>query len=284
MEIKIDQLDEGRMLVNRQYIELLKSNQLLTADSLWNLSGESVKNVVKERATERCLLTAQDGGTVEVFIKRYLPIPFKEKLKNRLCFKPFNFTARHEWEAIKAFHRHELPTMIPLAVAELPDGCSCNLTLGITDYRRVSEWLPTLEDATRKRALIDNVAEYIGKMHRYGMAHQDFYLVHMFIREHEQDRLYMIDLQRVLMQKSLRRRWRVKDLAQLLFAASPYVDQNEIEYFWRKYCEITRDEYLNCKSLTSAITRKAERIRRHDAKRAARRVGTIPLCLSQNNK
>ena len=271
MEIKIDQLDGGKMLVNRQYIELLQANNLVTTDSLWNLSGESVKNVVKERATERCLLTTESGEQVEVFIKRYLPIPFKEKFKNRLYFKPFNFTARHEWEAIIAFHRHELPTMIPLAVAELPDGRSCNLTLGITDYRRVSEWLPALKDIERKQRLLDSTAEYMGKMHRLGMAHQDFYLVHMFIREHEQDRLYMIDLQRVLTQQTLQRRWRVKDLAQLLFAATDYVSQTEIENFWAKYCEFAGSEYLNCKSLTNAIKRKAERIHRHDAKRAARR-------------
>ncbi len=271
MKIEIDKFDGGRLEVNRQYIDLFRENQLLTADSLWHLSGHSVKNVVKERATECCILPTADGGTVEVFIKRYLPIPFKEKLKNRLYFKPFNFTAHHEWKAIIEFHRRELPTMVPLAVAELPDGRSCNLTLGITDYRRVSEWLPTLKDAQRQQTLIANTAEYMGKMHRYGMAHQDFYLVHMFIREHEQDRLYMIDLQRVLMQKTLQRRWRVKDLAQLLFAATDYVDENDIAYFWKKYCEFAGSEFLNCKSLTAAIMRKAERIRRHDAKRAARR-------------
>jgi tRNA A-37 threonylcarbamoyl transferase component Bud32 len=271
MEIKIDKFDGSKMLVNRQYRELLEKNNLVTADSLWNLSGESVKNVVKERATERCQLTTVDGNIIDVFIKRYLPIPFKEKLKNRLYFKPFNFTAIHEWEAIMAFHRHQLPTMIPLAVAELPDGRSCNLTLGITHYQRVSEWLPKLNDATRKQQLINNTAEYMGKMHRCGMAHQDFYLVHMFIREQEADRLYMIDLQRVLMQKTLQRRWRVKDLAQLLFAAADYVDQTEIAAFWTKYCEFAGSEYLNCKSLTNAIKRKAERIHRHDAKRAARR-------------
>ena len=271
MEIKIDKLDGSKILINRQYRALLQANNLVTADSLWNLSGESVKNVVKERATEMCSLTTADGKTVEVFVKRYLPIPFREKLKNRLYFKPYNFTARHEWEAIIEFHRHELPTMIPLAVAELPDGRSCNLTLGITDYQRVSGWLPKLEDAARKQQLLDNTAEYMGRMHRYGMAHQDFYLVHMFIREQEQDRLYMIDLQRVLMQKRLQRRWRVKDLAQLLFAATDYVNQTEINSFWAKYCEFAGHEYLNCKSLTSAIKRKAARIHRHDAKRAVRR-------------
>lgn len=271
MEIKIDKIDEGRMKVNHQYIELLQENQLLTADSLWGLSGKSVKNIVKERATECCLLTTKNGNKIEVFIKRYLPIPLKEKLKNRLYFKPFDFTARHEWEAIIKFHRCELPTMIPLAVAELSDGRSCNLTLGITDYRRVSEWLPTVQENNRKQALIANTAEYMGKMHRHGMAHQDFYLVHMFIRELEQDRLYMIDLQRVLMQNKLQRRWRVKDLAQLLFAASDYVDKNEIEYFWEKYCEFAGSEFFKRKSLTDSVMRKAERIRRHDAKRAARR-------------
>lgn len=271
MGIEIDKLDGCRMLVNRQYIELLNHNKLNTADSLWKLTGESVKHVVKERGTERCMLTAPNGDKIAVFIKRYLPIPFSEKLKNSLCFKPFNFTAKHEWEAIIAFHRHGLPTINPLAVAELPDGRSCNLTLGLTDYRRLSELLPTVADAQRKRALIGKVAKYAGKMHRLGMAHQDFYLVHMFIREHEADQLYMIDLQRVLMQKHLRRRWQVKDLAQLLFAASAYVDQSAIDYFWETYCKFTGAKYRNCKSLTKAIFRKAERIRCHDAKRAARR-------------
>ncbi len=271
MEIEIDKLDAERLKINRQYRELLQLNQLTSAESLWNLTGESVKNVLKERGTERCLLRDPQGNEQEFFIKRYLPIPLREKLKNSLTLKPFNFTAQEEWEAIIAFHHYELPTMVPVAVAQLPDGRSCNLTLGIKNYKRASEWLPQLADVERKERFITRCAEYIGKMHSYGLAHQDCYLVHLFIVEDEDDQIYLIDLQRVLRRDKLQRRWLIKDLAQLLFSGKEYLNREQLEHFWTTYCDIVRKKHPDIERLKAGIIRKAERIRRHDEKRAARR-------------
>lgn len=270
MNIPVEKSDNDKLTVNINYVDILQSNNIRSAEQLWNISGQAVKNVVKERGTERCELKLPGNSYLECFIKRYQPIPFREKLKNTLCFKPFKFDAVHEWNTIMQFHHLGLATMTPIAVATTSGGCSCNLTLGIENYIRASELLPEAPTA-RKRNLIRSIAEYAGKMHLAGLAHQDLYLVHFFIRPDEDDRVYLIDLQRVIQQEPVARRWRVKDLAQLLFSASPYLSKTEIMLFWKIYTGFAGHELFRNQSLIKAVMQKAERIRLHDEKRAARR-------------
>ena len=180
--------DHQQLRINADWQELLHANGLDHAEALWNLAGDPVKHVVKERATCRCELRRPDGSTIEVYLKRYHPIPWREKLKNILCFKPYDFDAWHEWDALVAFLDLGLNTMTPLAAARLADGRSCDLTLGITNYTRAAELIKLLapEDPRRRRLLL-RLAEMVGRMHAAGMAHQDLYLVHFFILEQQDD-------------------------------------------------------------------------------------------------
>lgn len=267
MSISSMTVDDGRMLINAPWRELLAYNGVTDAASLWDLSGEPVKQVVKERGTFRCLLRRQEGEPIEVYIKRYRPVSLREKIKNLICFKPYKYDAFHEWQALCDFHELGLRTMTPLAAAKLPDGRSCDLTLGITDYVRASELVMRVSsESPRRQRLVKRLGEITGKMHAAGMAHQDLYLVHFFIREYDNDAVYLIDLQRVIKQSKLAWRWRVKDLAQLLFSASPYVTEEEIISFWRTYCSLTGINPENRK-LVDAISKKADRLtsreRRH---------------------
>jgi hypothetical protein len=144
-------------------------------------------------------------------------------------------------------------------------GNSCILTLGITDYVRASELFAKFAkaDRVRRRKLIRGIAELAAGMHKAKMAHQDFYLVHLFVREKEDDRVCLIDLQRVVFEESFSERWRVKDLAQLLFSAEKLVSRPDILYFWRIYTDVAGVELYGDSSLVNRIFRKAARIRRH---------------------
>ena len=267
-------MDNGRLLVNDDFAALLAAHHLVTAAALWNIAGIGVKNVLRERGTSRCTLTdPSGGGSIECYIKRYRPIPLREKVKNLLTLKPYNFDAIHEWEALGRFLALGLNTMVPMAAARLDDGRSCNLTLGITDYIRASDLFAGFEperDADRRLRLIGRIARMAGKMHAAGLAHQDFYLVHFFVKPAENDNIYLIDLQRMIAQPVLSRRWRVKDLAQLRFSSEKYVSPSDIRFFWEIYTEQAGIDPTD-QSLQRAVIAKAEKIRRHDAKLAARR-------------
>lgn len=269
MNFKNASLDNKRLTINADFIELLKFNGIDSASKLWDIEGETVKKILSQRGTERALLDTPDGGKLEVYIKRYSKIPAKEKIKQAFSLKFYNFDAIHEWNALHAFHKLGLDTMVPMAVAELGNGNSCNLTLGITDYVKAAELFKnfTPKDSTRKLDLIRKIAAIAGQMHAAGFAHQDFYLVHMFVRESEDDKIYLIDLQRLIMQKNLNRRWRVKDLGQLLFAARSYVSDADIQLFWETYCSYAGERFKQDNSLIKSIITKADKITTRDAKK-----------------
>jgi hypothetical protein len=69
--------------------------------------------------------------------------------------------------------------------------------------------------------LIADVADVASRFHREGFNHRDLYCCHFFIREASRGRFLVnvIDLQRVERRRWLRRRWVVKDLAQLAYSA-----------------------------------------------------------------
>lgn len=266
MQIKVEHKDGGKLLVNADFAKILEFNGVKSFEDLWRISGESVKNILRERGTERVFLKSPEGGApVEAYIKRYRPEPFKSRLKNMLSLRPSLFPgARNEWEAIIEFHRRNLPTMQPIACGA-SGGDSCILSLGITDYVRASDLFAKFAkgDRGRRRKLIRRIAELAAGMHLAKMAHQDFYLVHMFVREKEDDSVFLIDLQRVIFEQSFSERWRVKDLAQLLFSADKLVSRTDILYFWKNYTGTFGSRFYRDKSLVGRIFRKADRIGRH---------------------
>jgi len=266
MQIKVEHKDCGRLLVNADFAKILEFNGINSFEDLWSISGESVKKVLVERGTERIFLKSPDGASLtEGYIKRYKPEPLMSRLKNMLSLRPCRFPgAMNEWEAVIAFHRMNLPTMQPLACG-VSGGNSCILTLGITDYARASELFAKFAkgERVRRRKLLRRIAELAAGMHLAKMAHQDFYLVHVFVREKDDDSIFLIDLQRVIFEESFSERWRVKDLAQLLFSADNLVSRTDILYFWKVYTDMAGDEMYGDSSLTGKIIRKAARIRRH---------------------
>jgi hypothetical protein len=267
MQIIVEHKDSDRLLVNADFANILEFNGLNSFEKLWNISGESVKNILKERGTERVFLKSPEASALtEAYIKRYRPEPFKSRLKNMLSLRPSRFPgARNEWEAIIEFHRRNLPSMQPIACGA-SGGNSCVLTLGITDYVRASELFAKFAkgDRLRRRKLIKRIAVLAAGMHKAKMAHQDFYLVHIFVREKEDDSVFLIDLQRVIFEESFSERWRVKDLAQLLFSADNLVSRTDILYFWKLYTDMAGLEMYRNSSLLNKILRKAARIRRRE--------------------
>ncbi len=266
MKLLVESWDDGRMTVNSEFANLLHANNLISAKKLWERKGESVKKQRVERGTERVMLDNPGGEPVEAYLKRYLPLSAKERLKRLLSLRPQHADgAFHEWDAILAFHEKNLPTMYPIAVGRI-GSATCVLMLGISECVRASELFAAFGEVRhqrraareRKRNLIARIARVAAIMHGAGMAHQDFYLVHIFVRPDEHDKIFIIDLQRVIMQKLLSRRWVVKDIAQLLYSAWDLTSRTDKMYFWRNYATA---EQRRDRSLIRAIIAKARRIR-----------------------
>jgi tRNA A-37 threonylcarbamoyl transferase component Bud32 len=270
-QIQIESQDSGRLQVNVAFAELLRCNKIESAQDLWELQSDIVKNAVKTRGTGRALLKNPNAGPdIEVYIKRYLKLSLRDRIKCAASFKPvFSDGALHEWRALCRFHELGLKTMLPVAAADCGQRRTCNLTLGITDYIRASDLFAdtSFTHPERRHKIITAIAELLGKMHATGLAHQDFYLVHLFIKPEENDAVYLIDLQRTIMLEKLPRRWKIKDLAQIHFALSPFINKDEKILFrsaYQKYSPVSHEN----KKLWKAVENKAQRIREHTQKRA----------------
>ena len=266
MEIQLSVTSTREFLINESFESILRFNGVSTARALYEILSEPVKNVLKERGTGRVFLRDPRGGPdIECYLKRYLQPSMKDRIKCATAFKPvFSSGALHEWTALCAFHREGLNTMTPIAAGFFADK-TCNLTLGIKDYVRASELFRSelKTDLERRRNLIIKIAEYVARMHCAGLAHQDFYLVHLFIKPDEGDAIYLIDLQRVIMQKHLARRWIIKDLAQIHFSLAPFISAKEVALFQQTY----NTAHPVPVKIWNTIEKKAFRIKKHAEKK-----------------
>jgi len=128
--------------------------------------------------------------------------------------------------------------------------------------------LPRWEEAAQtyfllrdQKELIMQAAALVRRLHEAGYVHRDLYLSHLFVSREEngQERLVLIDLQRVFRPGLRKRRWIVKDLAQLYYSSQMLVTRTQMLRFARHYFG---DEKLarNRKALVRAVVRKARRI------------------------
>ena len=262
MDILTDDLTNKGLIINRSFKKIFLLNNLLDPERIWLIKDEPVKKVLKERTTGRFFLKNSNEEYIEFYIKRYSPTSIKNRIRDIFSLKWKCFDAYNEWNALLKFHKNQLPTLIPVLVGKI-DKKTFLITLGLKGYCRASDLLEKergLDDDRRKR-IIANIAFYAAKMHKCGFAHQDLYLVHFFIKGKE-DTPYLIDLQRVIFQKALRRRWVVKDLAQLLFSSRLVLDDDEITFLLDQYCYFIGFDIREDKRLFSAIEKKAQKIMR----------------------
>ena len=87
-----------------------------------------------------------------------------------------------------------------------------------------------------RSTLAKRIAELSIKFHEMGYNHRDFYLCHTFVNPVENDfELNLIDLQRVQHRKAFRKRWIVKDLAQMAYSSLKICTRTDRMRFYLKY-------------------------------------------------
>ena len=81
----------------------------------------------------------------------------------------------------------------------------------------IEQWFSPAWNKRELRRLIAQVADIARRFHAAGFNHRDFYCCHFLVKETSpgQFDIRLIDLQRVQQRRWLRRRWIVKDLAQV---------------------------------------------------------------------
>ena len=229
--------------------------------------------VYRELEGRRTLRTEVAGRGY--FVKIHRGIGWSEIVKNLLTAKLPVLGAAQEWQAIQRLTEAGVPTMTAVAYGERGSNPAAQHSFIVTeelapttDLEQLSlNWLQQPPEPRLKRALIAEVAEMTGTMHRAGVNHRDCYICHFLLHTDkpvtaDDFRLSVIDLHRAQVRSATPLRWRNKDLAALYFSALDIglTRRDKLRflkaYFRRPLREILRDEAR----LLNWLERKADKL------------------------
>ncbi|MBI5632854.1 MAG: hypothetical protein HZA15_05185 [Nitrospirae bacterium] len=257
------------MLINKDYLDLLKENGLDAFEALRNFNGGFLLKRNKFRSVNRIEL-----GSRVFYLKRHF-WPCRERLRsiNPLQRKE---DARNEWNSMLLLHSLGFNTMTPVAFGEIKSVSLPVFSLTLTENLYGAEKLetffpkhfrPPLSDQKirDKRAYIEKLAVLSRDLHNNGLNHQDFYLGHILVRQ-EDDKLFIIDVQRMHKNRAISPHDRIKDLAQLTYSAGGlgiFTKTDLLRFFHAYAGSVTLT--LGFKKLAKSILLKVKKIARHDA-------------------
>ncbi len=119
-----------------------------------------------------------------MYLKRFGPLPWRERLKNWIRFRAPDHGAAPEFQAILGLTRLGIPTVEPLAFGRC-GGRSLLVTAGLTGYRDLKAMLragdPLLAEGPLRRLIVLWLADLARTLHSAGYHHQDFYLNHILV-------------------------------------------------------------------------------------------------------
>jgi heptose I phosphotransferase len=122
----------------------------------------------------------------------------------------------------------------------------------------------TLKNFKLRRNFIAQLASFIKKFHDTNYRHRDLYFSHIYYSGN--GALYLIDLARAFKPVLLRRRFQIKDIAQLYYSApARYFSKTDRLRFYLAYVgrnKLTKDD----KVFIRKVINKAESMARHDIK------------------
>lgn len=219
-----------RFRVHADFAGLLEHHGLDCCDSLCDAESGTLLRRLRHRENWRLDL-ADGDGTRTLYLKKHRGRTIGTWLRARLGLAAPSSPARVEAETTARLEQLGVPTMTVVAYGERlrPDGTlvAAFLSDELKGFEQLDLFLPPRFHSPvdpALRSLILSVADVAGRFHRLGFNHRDFYTCHFFIRETSRGEfaVHLIDLQRVQRwPKSLRRRWHVKDLAQLAYSTPP---------------------------------------------------------------
>ncbi|HVX60290.1 MAG TPA: lipopolysaccharide kinase InaA family protein [Pirellulales bacterium] len=227
-------VESGRMWVDTEYLSLLAQAGLSSFESVMATGSGRVLRTLRDRENRR--LELDDGrGLRGMYLKKHFIRSWRHWLRARLGLGPGETPGRIEAINVERLEQAGIAAMRLAAYGQRlrVDGVaeSFVLTEELAGYVQLDHFLrkqfPELAPLIARRRdrrldrLIAAAADVAGRFHQHGFNHRDLYCCHFFILEPSRGRFLvnLIDLQRVERRHWFRRRWVVKDLAQLAYSA-----------------------------------------------------------------
>lgn len=268
----------GRVWVQPRYVVMLQGHGLTGFSSVFRFEGGErldKPGLARWRERRRVVLTDLAGEPRTFYLKRYLRPPLSQQLRRIVSAGLRQSTAGREWQTTLALAEAGIPVSEPVAFGqETRAGFERRsfIVLEAAPGRSLEGWLPVEwkrrafgADFRRRRELVLALARQVAAFHAAGFVHRDLYASHIFIQDAAggAPRFTFIDLQRVFRPRWRRRRWIVKDLAQLYYSTAAFASRADRLRFWREYLR-SGPKCDRAEDLPKRIERKAAWIGRHD--------------------
>ena len=237
-------------------------------DFLSNLNGKRY-TLVKENRVRSVISMPESGINANgIYIKYFKRGGFKEYIKH--LFVPTK--ARTEWEVGNALRSNDIKTALPLAISEGKRGLLM-VTETVTNSEELMEFFTAnyvsfLSEGKEfeKRMLLNKLAVFIRDIHEKGFCHYDLHAGNILIKFNKEQNvtgydLYLMDLHRVKIFKSVSTNKRIFNLAQIFNSLSSIMTMSDIFDFIRSYGDSAFGNVTDEKKLVRQIDEQSSKIR-----------------------
>lgn len=221
------------------------------------------------------------------FAKLHEGVGWKEIIKNIFQMRLPITSAKNEWQALFYCEQLHIPTMKLVGYGMRGQNPAAKQSFLIT---KELPNMMNLEDLCRsrrldfyvKQALIEKLADMIGKLHRQGLNHRDLYFCHFLLakdtcferRSLVDLTLYLIDLHRVQCRSKVGRRWLIKDLGSLYFSTIGMpITKNDVFRFIKLYTRKSLRHVLQDNKFWKAVEKRGHSL----YKKACRNLPGYPV-------
>ncbi len=272
--------DAGENLwVDDAYWPALREANLTTFRRVMETTEGTCLRALKDRENWKLQLHNPHQPSRAAYLKKHHVRDVGSWMRAKLGVPPLATAGSVEARNVERLRRVGIPAMQVIAYGEKLHGSGLSesfvLTEELTDHTQLDHFLKQRfsdcrtprqqQENVERRALIQQVAVVARRFHTLGYNHRDFYCCHFFIREPRTGafEVNLIDLQRVEHRRRLRRRWLVKDLAQLSYSApGEQVSRTDQMAFIKRYLDVPKLRPMD-KRFIRAILAKRRRMQRN---------------------
>jgi heptosyltransferase-2 len=269
---------EESFFIDREYQTALSEAGLTSIEEVF--SFQAAKNLTKSNlASYRSRLQFEinfpESESTTVFMKRYDCPPVIVQLRNWLSHHNHKSEAFREYDASYKLTSSGINTPNVISYGEQRNAFfetrSFIITEKIPDAESLERKLPdcfdepdTIEKLEQRRNFIAQAANFIKKFHETNNRHRDLYLSHIFYSE--TGKFYLIDLARVFRPILMRKRFQIKDIAQIYYSApGKYFSKTDRMRFYKTYAGQSKLRRKD-KAFIRKVINKAKQMARHDRK------------------
>lgn len=241
---------------------------LNSMQEVFSLNGENLNKQGLAAYRTRLKLNVPDHPQA-LFIKRYQNPPLRVQIKNWLNHRKIQSLAASD--VMPAFELTEkgIRTYDVIAFGSrfsIIEKRSFAVIEEIPNAGSLEKKLPEFTNLRDKISFIEKLAAFVKKFHNTGYRHRDLYLCHIFY-DHLNSIFYLIDLTRAFKPALLKKRFLIKDLAQLFYSApaSAFNNQDRLRFYLNYYSieRLTSRDKIRIRG----ILKKVKKMQKHDLKK-----------------